>query len=119
MRGDLRSSSQALLACRSRPAWRAPRAAVLLAGALLAACGGADAGEDAPAPPSTGIPLAAPNARGAPLESAPPAPPAPSIPPSPYVGPEGLQIPPDPFGPPEIPPHPAPAGGSGGSGVQL
>ncbi|WP_437664186.1 hypothetical protein [Sorangium sp. So ce1182] len=116
MRGDLRSSSEALLACRSRPAWRAPRAALLLAGALLAACGGEDAGEDAPAPPSTGIPLAAPNARGAPLEVAPP---APSIPPSPYVGPEELQIPPDPFGPPEIPPHPAPAGGSGGSGVHL
>ncbi|WP_437492877.1 hypothetical protein WME75_19125 [Sorangium sp. So ce1014] len=127
MSGDLRSSSQASFAPRSRPACRTPRAAparrraALFAGALLAAlapaaCGGADAAEDAPAPPSTGIPLAAPNARGAPLEAAPP---APSIPSSPFADPEGLQIPPDPFRVPEIPPDPAPSGNAGGSGVEL
>ncbi|WP_437971662.1 hypothetical protein WMF04_21185 [Sorangium sp. So ce260] len=129
MSGDLRSSSQATFARRSRPACRAPRAAprrgsaALLAGALVAAlapaaCGGADAAEDAPAPPSTGIPLAAPGARGAPLEAAPP---APSIPSSPFGDPEGLQIPPDTFGVPGMPPTPAPSGNAepGGSGVEL
>ncbi|WP_437737880.1 hypothetical protein [Sorangium sp. So ce1335] len=125
MSGDLRRSIQAFLACRSRPACRAsrgapgPRATALVAGALLAAlaptaCGGPDAAEDAPAPPSTGIPLAAPNARGAPLESPPP-----SIPSSPFGDPERLQIPPDPFGPPDLPQPPDPAGSAAGSEVQL
>ncbi|WP_437603474.1 hypothetical protein [Sorangium sp. So ce590] len=122
MSGDLRSSSQASFAPRSRPACRTPARrwaalfAALLAALAPAACGGADAAEDAPAPPSTGIPLAAPNARGAPLEAAPP---APSMPSSPFTDPEGLQIPPDPFHVPETPPDPAPSGNAGGSGVEL
>ncbi|WP_437282579.1 hypothetical protein WME90_18965 [Sorangium sp. So ce375] len=126
MSGDLRSSSQASFAPRSREARRALRAArprrgaALLAGVLLAviapACGGSDAGEDAPTPASTGIPLAAPGARGAPLDTAPP---APSVPSSPFADPEGLQVPPDPFGPPEIPPYHAPPGNTEGSGVEL
>ncbi|WP_434048098.1 MULTISPECIES: hypothetical protein [Sorangium] len=122
MSGDLRRSIQAFLACRSRPVCRAPRAATaLVAGAILAAlapaaCGGLDAAEDAPAPPSTGIPRAAPNARGAPLETAPT---APSIPSAPFGDPERLQFPPDPFGPPDLPPAPDPSGSAAGSGVQL
>ncbi|WP_437330384.1 hypothetical protein [Sorangium sp. So ce381] len=126
MSGDLRSSSQASFAPGSRDAGRAPRAgsarrgAALLAGALVAviapACRGSDAGADAPATASTGIPLAAPGALGAPLD-APPA--APSVPSSPFADPEGLQVPPDPAGPPEIPPYRAPPANSGGSGVEL
>ncbi|WP_437786023.1 hypothetical protein [Sorangium sp. So ce1097] len=131
MSGDLRRSIQAFLACRSRPACRATRAAAaataravraataraaLLAALAPAACGGLDAAEDAPAPPSTGIPLAAPNARGAPLETAPM---VPSIPSSPFGDPEQLQIPPDPFAPPDLPPPPDPPESAAGSGVQL
>ncbi|MGK3993966.1 hypothetical protein [Sorangium sp. So ce1024] len=128
MSGDLRRSIQAFLACRSRPVCRASRAAAaptaravavraaLLAALAPAACGGLDAAEDAPAPPSTGIPLAAPNARGAPLEAAPM---VPSMPSSPFDDPERLQVPPDPFAPPDLPPPPEPSEGAAGSGVQL
>ncbi|WP_437767579.1 hypothetical protein WMF27_18315 [Sorangium sp. So ce281] len=129
MSGDLRSPIQASFAPRFRDARRARtgsaaarprRGAALLAGALLAviapACRGSDAGEDAPATASTGIPLAAPGALGAPLD-APPA--GPSVPSSPFADPEGLQVPPDPADPPEMPLYRAPPGNTGGSGVEL
>ncbi|WP_438044187.1 hypothetical protein [Sorangium sp. So ce128] len=132
MSGDLRSSSQASFAPRSRDARRAPtrsaaarprRGAALLVGALLAviapACRGSDAGADAPATASTGIPLAAPGALGAPLDAPPAAPSVPSVPSLPFADPEGLHVPPDPAGPPEIPPYRAPPGNTGGSGVEL
>ncbi|AUX22904.1 uncharacterized protein SOCEGT47_034200 [Sorangium cellulosum] len=97
---------------------RPRRAPALLAGALLAAlapaaCGGGDVAEDAPAPPSTGIPVAPPNARGAPLELAPPAASAPAPLPQPF------RHAPYPPVAPETPEDPAPAEGAAESGVQL
>ncbi|WP_437682961.1 hypothetical protein [Sorangium sp. So ce131] len=115
MSGDLRIPSQPSRAPRPRPPCRGPRAA-LLAALALAACGGREVVEDAPAPPSTGIPLAAPNARGAPLDVAPA---ATTVLPPPLQGPPEFQLPPDPFGAPEMPQDPVPAGSAGGPGVQL
>src|SRR5690606_37371123 len=110
-------ASRPRLPCRMTRAARPRRAPALLAGALLlaalapAACGGRDAAEDAPAPPSTGIPVAPPNARGAPLDLAPPAASAPL--------PQPLRHAPYPPVAPEMPEDPAPAEGAPESGVQL
>jgi hypothetical protein len=85
---------------------RAPLVALALALLALAACGGKEQGEDAPALLGTGIPAAAPNASGVELDP-PPAAPAGTGARLPAPG-DDDPPPADPFAAPDPPASPAP-----------
>jgi hypothetical protein len=89
-----------------RGAERSPRRSIVVlvaCGTLLGACGGQGAGDPAPIP-STGVPIAATDARGVDVVATTLPPMVPADPLAPLHAPDVAAPPPDPFAPPVSPP---------------